>query len=281
MKILFAGDLHLVWDAQGIFLLEYAMMKTREQFPDCELAIQVGDFGFSSSTFEAAFRNAPKLPYRLLAIDGNHEDHTWLKSTGWGKGWDLKYNMEYMPRGSVIQIDGRHIGFLGGAMNVDRAQHGKTKFGTQNFISNANVKYALTNFNKYNPDLIVTHSCPHGIGIGMAGAACFLPSIQKYVYTPYSLPPTDILDCGEHALKDLWDKLEKKPANWVFGHFHCQHRKVIGNTEFVCVGSTDFTDHHQSFLPIVYDTIDNQITIGDRISYFPQAPDKNEKKAFR
>lgn len=275
MQILLAGDCHGHLD-----YLRFAMHRSKLQFPDIELCIQVGDFGFYPSVIEGHLRNVG-FPYKLIALDGNHENHTYLQ-----KHFDHEFaasrNLFHVPRGTVQEIGGRKIGFLGGAMNVDRAQEGKTKLGTQNFISKQNVKDALEEFNKHDLDMMITHSCPHGIGVGMSGHEFFLPTIKKHILIPYSLEPTDILDCGEHALKDLWDGLVNKPKKWIYGHFHTTLQSKVDNTEFLCIGCTDMTDNynHPSFLPLVYDIMDDQIYAGDRISYPTQAP-KNEKREFR
>lgn len=276
MKILLAGDVH------GRFpYLKLAMSYAKKQVPDLDLCIQVGDFGFYSSIFEAHLRDYG-FPYKVLAIDGNHENHKWLHKR-MNKEFAASRNLEYIPRGTVMEFDGRKIGFIGGAMNVDRKQEGNVRFGTQNFISKKDVKHALEEFNKHELDVIISHSCPHGIGVGVVGHPFFLPTIMEHILIPYNLPATDINDCGEHALKDLWDGLIHKPKHWIFGHFHYIHENTVDGTHFVCIGCTDFTDNERnpSFLPFFYDTIDNQISIGDRVSYSAEVFKKNDGREFK
>ena len=97
---------------------------------------------------------------------------------------------------------------------------------------------ALRNFTANHLDLIVSHSCPSGIGIGMKSNALFASTVAQYLEkSGFTASPQN--DCGEAELKFLWDSLNQRenqtPPHWVFGHFHVFHKAMIGQTQFICV----------------------------------------------
>jgi hypothetical protein len=259
-KILLLGDLHA---AQGVHNLDRVQKEAKKAFPDLEYCIQVGDFGFYKQTFEgwdksAAYSPCIELPLKTFAIGGNHEDYEWLNVQD-HKLWETKFNLFYKKRGTIEEIDGVTIGFLGGALNVDRRQEGSIDKRTTNYPLHVEVEEALEKFNSVPKiDLMITHSCPHSIGIGMVGSPIFFESIEKFCHDKgHSTGPNE--DCGEGALRRLWHGMSVKPDNWVYGHFHQTKMKLIGNTYFYCIGSTDCSDMKDYVNPFVYDTKTKQI----------------------
>lgn len=255
-KILLLGDSHGNLDD-----IEKIQEQSLKKMPDVKLAIQVGDFGFYQLAFNKwmSHRNLIgkkdnyKLPMKTFVIDGNHEDHEWLHSLD-KKELEEKFNIFFKPRGSIEIIDGATICFLGGAVNVDRNQFGSIDKRTTNYPLRIEVAEALEKFNPLeNIDLMVTHSCPHSIGIGMAGAPIFNESIEKFCHKK-GHSTGDINDCGEGALRRLWYGLEKKPSNWVYGHFHTKHFTKIENTFFYCIGCSDSSDGKKFINPFYFDT---------------------------
>lgn len=228
-------------------------------------AIQVGDFGFYPnvmSTLNSAFA----VP--TYVIDGNHEDHHWLNTA------DLSaykfYNLIYQPRGSVAHIGNATIGFLGGALNADRRQewyqqwkkykrvvHAPENPAWANYVTVGNVEKSISAFNTAKPSVIVTHSCPAGIGIGMQGLPALQESVHRFI-TKAGLDSGDMIDCGEGRLTDVWNGLTTKPIVWAFGHFHTLRSKMIDSVQFACCGvchptkCPDEPDPSDSFL--LYDT---------------------------
>lgn len=269
MKILIAGDSHGRMDS-----LRHLQSQVMAQIPECTTCIQVGDFGFYPLTLDV---KQDRFPMTTYAIDGNHEDHIWLRKVTdqKKKDWKDRLNLTYIDRGQVLELGGATIGFLGGAMNVDRPNTGSIRMCYNNYVSDKDVQTAVSNFNKYKLDLIVTHSCPTGIGVNIRGMECFLPGVEHFITKPFSLPPTPIDDCGEHALTELWHCLSNKPTTWVFGHFHRTHRSMVRNTEFVCVGSSDTTTDNAQILPFIYDTDSKNISIGDKVQHLNRL--KNER----
>lgn len=194
-------------------------------------AIQLGDLGFRDDLLGPG-RPWPRLPIPVLALCGNHEDHAFLRrarASGLAAAW-AAHGLCYQPRGSLARLGGRTVGFLGGALHADRPQDPDRA----NLPVAAEIDAALAAFAVRPPDLIATHSCPPGIGVGMHGSpALALGVLRHVVQAGFDPGPGD--DCGEPALARLWHGLRRRPALWVFGHFHLAHQAVVEGTRFACV----------------------------------------------
>jgi hypothetical protein len=231
MRVLIVGDVHgqhrRLADSLGQVQDAYRIAA----------AIQVGDFGFYRDLIASARTAGIRFPVPLHVIDGNHEDHAWLRRAlraGAGRVWQDELNLFYQPRSSVARLGSSTVGFLGGALHVDRAQKPAWPNGLPNYIRRRDSDRAIALFNRLRPELIVTHSCPCRIGIGMRSPAELRPGIHAHVLAAgYDPGPPD--DCGEVELNRLWSALAYQPRGWVFGHFHRAHQALIAGTPFVCV----------------------------------------------
>ncbi|MBF0315408.1 MAG: metallophosphoesterase [Oligoflexia bacterium] len=216
MRILLVGDVH------GQFhLFHRALTYIRSTF-SIDAAIQVGDFGFYEKTLEAFLQDDLLFPVPVYAIDGNHEDHTWLSEKS---KWNPKINLNYVTRGSILMFASSKIGFLGGALNTDRPQL------QRNYILPSERIRAAIAFNNSPPDLMITHSCPAAIGIGMQANKELRDGVNFYIRGK-GFDPGPEEDCGEMELTKLWDSLKVRPKAWVFGHFHCKHKRLVEQTLF-------------------------------------------------
>jgi predicted phosphodiesterase len=228
MRVLIVGDVH----GQHRELAE-ALRQVQTDYR-IEAGIQVGDFGF----YENIMAELVRYPVPLHVIDGNHEDHRWLRRTlrrGAAEVWKEKANLIYQPRPSVASLGASKVGFLGGALHVDRPQKHNLLSRFPNYILRRHREQAVALFNREKPDLIVTHSCPSGIGIGVRGSADLEQGVAEHISgAGFDAGPQD--DCGEAELAELWRGLRYRPRGWVFGHFHCAHEAVVEGTRFVCVG---------------------------------------------
>lgn len=251
-KILLMGDTH------GNFheMIQLQLEAKKLNLP-IDMCIQVGDFGFYEQCFAVLNKmNITKFPYKTFAIDGNHERHDWLKDQD-HKAWEEKHNLFYKTRGSVEVIDGNVIAFLGGALNVDRRQEGSIDKRTTNYVLDVEVNEALENFKKYPTiDLMVTHTCPHSVGIGMVGSPIFTESIEKFCHDK-GHSTGNIWDCGDGSLTKFYRGLKAlniEVPTWVFGHFHQFKLARIDATDFYCVGCSDPSDGKYIKNPFIYDT---------------------------
>ncbi len=231
MRVLIIGDVHGRHAA-----LAAALRQAQTDFR-IEAAIQVGDFGFSRDWLRHARQERLRFPVPLHAIDGNHEDHAWLQRAdllGLARGWRAEFNLIYQSRPSVARLGGSTVGFLGGALHVDRPQRHNLLAGLPNYILRRQRERAVALFGRERCDLIVTHSCPAGIGVGIRAAGEHEPGVGLHVRgAGFDPGPAD--DCGEVELRQLWNELPARPHAWVFGHFHRAHQAMVGGTRFVGV----------------------------------------------
>jgi hypothetical protein len=233
MRVLILGDVH------GQHGKLAAALRQAQADYRVEAAIQVGDFGFYKNLLGAAGGVRVRYPVPLHVIDGNHEDHAWLRRarlTGAAHSWARDLNLIYQPRPSVAVLGAAKIGFLGGALHVDRPQKHNWLGGFPNYILCRHREHAVALFNRERPELIVTHSCPARIGLGMQCTAEMQPGVAEHIVAAGFDPgPAD--DCGEVELCRLWRELAYKPRAWVFGHFHRAHDAMIEGTRFVGVSA--------------------------------------------
>ena len=148
--ILWLGDIHA-----DFYVLKAIFKKAKEDGTlDAPVTIiQVGDFGWSPVFLNSML---PELPWPVYAIDGNHEYHPMLK--GMDKVTEVKPNLFYVPRGTVLNIDGYDIGFMGGAHSVDKKWR---QFGVDWWpdeeVTEQNINQMLAKVKSV--DILVTH-CP-------------------------------------------------------------------------------------------------------------------------
>lgn len=105
----FIGDVH------G----EIALLNKRLQsLPEATTVIQVGDFGFWPEVERDMNHHSLRVHRPLYAIDGNHEYDPWLsKLTEVTEIWP---NVKFVPRGTILVVEGKKIGFLGGGDSIDK-----------------------------------------------------------------------------------------------------------------------------------------------------------------
>lgn len=253
MRVLIAGDVHGALD-EFADLVEAASRKL-----DCSAVIQLGDFGFYAD-FLGRFEQAQR-PFALpvYAIDGNHEDHHWLAQelrNGALARWRKKLNLHYQPRPSIARIGGSVIGFLGGALNVDRPQAINSRSRTSNYVLGREREVAVEVFNRLSPDLLVTHTCPAGVGVGIRADPSFASEVTDYVLGA-GFDPGPAHDCGDAELAVLWRRLRLRPKAWVFGHFHIGHSAMLEGTRFLCPGSAVRPDSHTH---VFWNTVAKQLS---------------------
>jgi len=240
MRIGFFGDIH-----GRVHQFYHVLQKVIEEY-GISVAIQVGDFGISKK----AIRMLDALdgfPIPVYFVDGNHEDFRFLwraMKKGINKKWEKEYNLYYQPRGSTLEIQGVKLGFFGGALHIGRPQ----KIIKGNVITTDELNRAVIAFSRFSPDILVTHSCPAGIGVGMQGLEIHYWGVVNHILMA-GFDPGPKADCGEiqHAL--LWNQMSQRPKLWVYGHFHEQKITDIDETTFV---SLPCLEHYKEY--VIWDT---------------------------
>jgi predicted phosphodiesterase len=248
MRVLIVGDIH------GRHRQLADALRAAQTVYRIEAAIQVGDFGFD----ETSMAQPVRYPVPLHVIDGNHEDHRWLRRAlrhGAARDWREQANLVYQARPSVARMGSSKAGFMGGALHVDRPQKHNLLGGLPNYILRRHREQAVALFNRERPELIVTHSCPSRIGVGVRASPDLEHGVAEHIRgAGFDAGPQD--DCGEAELAELWRGLRYRPRGWVFGHFHRAHEAVVEGTRFVCVG--DDLAHLQR-APVLWDTEEKKL----------------------
>ena len=265
MRLLILGDSH------GHLDRVHGLLTVAVEHLHIDAAIQVGDFGFFPRTMSRFVTRFGRFPVPLHVIDGNHEDHCWLRTQmldGIAATWPDRHRLEYHPRGTATIIGGATIGFLGGAWHVDRPQEDADIFWRRgeeplacNWIRPSDRDRALVTWRDTPPDLIVTHSAPTGVGVGVPGEPARVPDVHEFIDSRgWSAGP--LTDVGEPELGSIARHLPWPTGRtWLFGHFHRLHDHKVAGTRFVCVGSSDGSDGRKHPAVIIYDTITKSLTV--------------------
>ena len=204
-SVWFLGDIH---GATGI--LAQALLAT-----DGPL-IQVGDFGFAPETLEWIADRSFDRPVYLM--DGNHEHHDLLPSLDPGLH-RLAPNCWYVGRGTVAEIAGLRIGFMGGGCSIDK--HLRQKRGWHwselEIVTDEQVDALIAEVRRTGQiDLLVTHQPPESLI-----QAHFDPMDKVRLF---GVPPDWVGAGSSLRLDRLWDALDRPPL--ISGHMH---RRIFGD----------------------------------------------------
>jgi hypothetical protein len=87
---------------------------------DVEVAIQVGDLGLHKDDLNPSSAGIPTLARTVYYVTGNHDYEPFYR--GIVRPTEMAPNLVFVPRGTVLNLDGRRIAFLGGGDSIiDRA----------------------------------------------------------------------------------------------------------------------------------------------------------------
>jgi predicted phosphodiesterase len=206
--ILLLGDIH---GHPGI--LGRALEVSKES--NAKAIIQLGDFCMfpdSEEHFRNSIRNA-HIP--IYFIDGNHDDCTrWVQYNSVHKVWDDR-ELYYIPRGTVMKLDGRTIAFMGGAASIDkqiRLENGMHWDHNEN-IADEHINRMEQNMKGKKIDMFLTHCPPNSV-------------VERHFDAEGKLffgVGLDWTDPAQKIIEDLWDKMGN--PNIFSGHMH---RRVQG-----------------------------------------------------
>ena len=193
--ILFVGDTH------GEFQIFDYIRNNNIVAPD-DTIIQVGDFGFWPK-----FSKKWKSPgCRVLAIDGNHESFPMLQHE---TVEEMAQDLFYVPRGTILTIEGTTMGFMGGGESIDKAYRAKNfDWFAEERVSDSDIEKLIKASHDVSLDLLVTHTPPRCV------ISAALPPVNK---KEWHLPP-DWKDVSSINIEYLWNMLNNIPM--ICGHIH-------------------------------------------------------------
>lgn len=195
----------LIGDTHGDHNVLASGLAAGRRNPDLRAIIQVGDLGWHRQT-QAGFRQVMRdATVPVYWIDGNHEDHRLLDNTQPGTE-EIFPNFFFVRRGTVVEIDGRTVAFLGGASSVDKAFRTPMVDWFPDEVITPEQLARLDGVSKV--DLLVTHCPPQEV-------------IEVY-FNRADLPgwglPTSWSDPCALMVDELWNRLGRPPL--VCGHMH-------------------------------------------------------------
>lgn len=204
------GDIHGIW-----YDLRKAISIVQEE--NSAAIIQVGDFGLMGDDHnnEVVRQICRESDIPVYFIDGNHDNCShWAQFTKVTRIWDDS-NLHYIPRGHVMEIDGRTVAFMGGAGSIDKAirLERRDHWDAREDINTDDVIRLWRNTAGVQLDHFIVHCPPQSI-------------IDKHFDPFYKLHfrvPVDWIDPNCVTIEHLWENLGK-PYMYA-GHMH---RRVAG-----------------------------------------------------
>lgn len=217
MTIYLTGDTHGTYDAEE---LQRAAWAGRDRFPTADdYLIVLGDVAcpWYTKTYELPELDPrdqqvadvlTELPWTVLFIDGNHENHDTLLAMDverWHGGLVNRVSdrLIHLMRGQVYELEGLRIFTMGGAHSPDWAHRTPgDSWWPEEMPSEEDYAEARDNLLAVGNevDLVLTHTCPTEVVEELVG--------------------DDFANADEltNWLQRLYDKL--KFNHWYFGHFH-------------------------------------------------------------
>jgi predicted phosphodiesterase len=179
--------------------------------------IQLGDFGMFPDNEDWFRKNIEDAHIPIYFIDGNHDDCSrWVQYDSIHKIWNDR-ELYYVPRGTVIELDGRTIAFVGGASSIDKKMRLENNMHWDNNenIGDDHINRLLKNADGKTIDMLLTHCPPHSV-------------IQEHFDPINKLwfgVGMDWVDPNQVIIENVWHELGTPDI--YSGHMH---RRVQGQT---------------------------------------------------
>ena len=211
------GSIAIIGDCHGKFKsLNSILLRLSVDFPEVDTVIQVGDFGYWPRIGSIGhWLNSLRVPegMTLYWIDGNHEDFKAMKNFGMmGKPNNLKRFKDgqvfYVPRGSVLNLGGYNILFMGGAESIDALHRKKdVDWFSEESITDQDVADALASIEGQSIDIVISHDAPRSFSLYKLD----LSMASRMGWDKWEDPSRDKLETIRQAIE---------PQRWFFGHYH-------------------------------------------------------------
>lgn len=205
MSMLVVGDIH-----GGVHILR-DIVKEAAKVSDIKAVIQVGDFGMNSDEQKRMKSKSYGFALPTYFIDGNHEYFDILSRCA--VVTEMLPNLFYVPRGTILSLDGRNVAFLGGAASIDKDQrlrmgwhHDERENITE--VDTFRLRKSLNELVNVKVDLFVTHVPP----LSIVDA-----NFSKYQKLNFGVS-LDWTDNNMIIVEDYWNRMGK--PQMVCGHMH-------------------------------------------------------------
>lgn len=203
VSFLILGDIHGHWNEA-----DEVISDASKKHPGISHIIQCGDLadGWDSKRRESRWNpKTTSLPIHWCC--GNHENHDKLDAG------DLNPRLNYQPRGSVIELDGRTAMFFGGAHSVDRVYRmPHVSWWPQEDITQEQLDAALAYEGEV--EIMITHDRP-----------------DDFPWPDFLRGDMKEGRSNRVALQILWEKF--RPRFWAHGHHHWSWHCFHNGTEMV------------------------------------------------
>ena len=175
------------------------------------MLIICGDFGFiwnGDKNENKIIKKLNKLPFKILFVDGTHENFKLLKDFpdedfAGGKARRVSENVYQLLRGQIYTLEGKTFFTFGGGESLDREiRQSCDKYWEDELPTISEMKFAVSNLNKV--DYIITHEPP--------------AKIKGLFYSE-----TDAINMLNRYFDDVAANVECK--KWFFGSVH-KDRKI-------------------------------------------------------
>lgn len=216
--------------------LNASLSYLRGEYPELTTVIQVGDFGYwPSSKHLGHHLNSLRVPdgIKLYWIDGNHEDFNQMQK------WDIlnklspfkNHKAYYVPRGTVLNLCGHEILFIGGAESIDvlYRKNGVNWF-PQESITDQDVEKCLAAVDGKKIDIVVSHDAPRSF---------HLYNLNPFGWQEFGWKKReDYKDYSKDRLETIMQAV--KPSWWFFGHYHLSMHGFQDNINWRCLDQFEF-----------------------------------------
>ena len=199
----FIGDIH----GDIYYLIE----KVKQIQHLVTAVIQVGDCYPKKSLIKRYMKEFLALRVPIYWIDGNHEPWNDFYSLENDQLVKTAPNMFYVPRGTVMELDGKTIAFLGGAASVDKEirLRQKMEWDARENIQPSEFERLERNCAGKKIDILVTHVPPQSVILG---------NFSNRDKRKYYGVPLDWTDPNAVEVQKVWERLGKPMM--LCGHMH-------------------------------------------------------------
>jgi predicted phosphodiesterase len=201
--ILLLGDIH-----GNAGVLKQALDISKQS--NAVAIIQLGDFGMLPDNEEWFRENIKDAHIPIYFIDGNHDDcRRWTKLEEVTRIWDDR-ELFYIPRGTVMELDGRTVACMGGASSIDKKirLENNMHWDANENINNEQISRLFHNADLKAIDMLLTHCPPH--------------SVIQQNFDPLNKlwfgVGVDWVDPNQKIVEDIWHKLGMPDV--YSGHMH-------------------------------------------------------------